>query len=57
MLIDNKIALWDVIESCEITGSSDSSIKNIVPADLSIILDNANIKKYMVMEIKHLRYI
>ena len=45
MLIDNNIALWDVIESCEITGSSDSSIKNIVPADLSIILDNANIKK------------
>ena len=39
MLIDNNIALWDVIESCEITGSSDSSIKNIVPADLSIILE------------------
>lgn len=45
MLIDNKIAVWDVIDSCEITGSSDASIKNVVPADLSIILDNANIKK------------
>ena len=45
MLIDNKIAVWDVIDSCEITGSSDASIKNVVPADLSIILDKANIKK------------
>lgn len=45
MLINNKIAIWDVIKSCEIKGSSDSSIKNVVPADLSIILDNANIER------------
>ena len=45
MLINNKIALWDVIESCEITGSSDSSIKNVVPADLAIILNSANIER------------
>ena len=37
LLLDNKIAVWDVIESCEITGSSDSSIKNVRPADLSLI--------------------
>ena len=30
-LLRNHIALWDVIESCEITGSSDSSIRNAVP--------------------------
>lgn len=45
MLLNNRIALWDVIESCEITGSSDSSIKDVVPADLSILLYNANIEK------------
>jgi len=45
ILIKNRIALWDVIESCDIIGSSDSSIKNVVVADLSIILNNANIEK------------
>lgn len=42
-LYDNNIALWDVIASCEITGSSDSSIKNVVANDISIILKNADI--------------
>ena len=33
----NHIALWDVIASCEIKGSSDSSIKNVKANDLSLI--------------------
>ena len=44
-LLANKIALWDVIESCEITGSSDASIKNVVPNDLSRIFEAAAIEK------------
>ncbi len=44
MLINNNIAIWDVIESCDIIGSSDSSIKNVIPADLSKILNNSNIQ-------------
>ena len=40
----HNIALFDVIKSCEINGSSDSSIKNVVPNDLKPILDNSNIK-------------
>lgn len=47
-LLSNNIAVWDVIASCEIMGSSDSSIKNVVPNDLKIILDNANIKRIYV---------
>lgn len=43
MLLDNKIALWDVVCSCKITGSSDSSIKNVTPNDISVILEVANI--------------
>lgn len=48
LLLDNHIALWDVIASCEITGSADSSIKNAVPNDLNIILDAAPIEKIFV---------
>lgn len=44
MLLDNGIALWDSIASCDIIGSSDSSIKNVVPNDLTRILEYSNIK-------------
>lgn len=47
-LLSSNIALWDVIASCEITGSSDSSIKNVVANDLTEILGTANIKKIFV---------
>ena len=43
-LLRNHIALWDVIKQCEITGSSDSSIKNAVPNDINRILKAAKIK-------------
>jgi len=47
-LHDNHIALWDVIASCDITGSSDSSIKNVVANNLTEILENADIKQIFV---------
>ena len=47
-LLSSNIALWDVIASCEITGSSDSSIKNVVANDLTEILETSNIKKIFV---------
>lgn len=43
-LLSNKIAVWDVIKSCEITGSSDSSIKNVTPNDFSEIFETADIQ-------------
>lgn len=45
MLLCNQIAIWDVIAQCEITGSSDSSIKNVVPADIGKIMKNSGIQK------------
>lgn len=45
MLHANHIALWDVIASCDIEGSSDSSIKNAVPNDLTPILQTADIRQ------------
>lgn len=47
-LLKNQIALWDVIGSCDITGSSDSSIKNVVLNDLRVILDVTSIEKIFV---------
>ncbi len=44
LLLRNRIALWDVIASCEISGSSDASIRHAVPNDLSRILDTAPIE-------------
>jgi len=38
------IALWDVLQSCDIDGASDASIKNAVPNDLKQIFDTADIK-------------
>ena len=43
-LLRNHIALWDVIGSCEIDGSSDSSIRNVTVNDISVILDKADIR-------------
>ena len=43
-LLKHGIALWDVIASCEIENSSDSSIRNAVPNDLDRILKNAEIR-------------
>lgn len=48
LLLNNHIALWDVIHSCEITGSADSTIKNVVPNDIGIITEKAMIKRIFV---------
>ena len=45
MLHDLHIALWDVIESCEISGSSDSSIKNVKVNDISSLLASTSVKR------------
>ena len=47
-LLRNHIAVWDVIGSCEIEGSSDSSIRNAVVNDIDQILQSADIIKICV---------
>lgn len=44
LLLRRHIALWDVIESCELAGSSDASIKNVRAADLSRVLGRCQIR-------------
>ena len=45
LVLRHHIAMWDTIHSCTITGSSDSSIRDVVPNDLSVILDNSKVEK------------
>jgi hypoxanthine-DNA glycosylase len=44
MLLAHHVAVWDVIASCTITGSSDASIRDVVPNDFSEILAAADIR-------------
>lgn len=43
-LLNNNIALWDVLHSCDIKNSRDSSIKNPIPNDIKTIITKSNIK-------------
>ena len=45
LVLDNGLALWDSIHSCTVTGSSDSSIKDVIPNDISDIIRNSNINR------------
>ena len=47
-LAKHRIAMWDVIGSCDIEGSSDSSIKNVSANDLSQILYNSKVERIFV---------
>ena len=48
LLLRNHVAVWDVIHSCEIVGSSDSSIKNVTPNDLESICRHTHIERIFV---------
>lgn len=44
LVLLHKLALWDVIASCDIIGSSDASVKNAVPVDIAQVTQVANIR-------------
>lgn len=44
LILNNELALWDSIGSCEIVGSSDASIRSAEPNDLRLITDNCDIR-------------
>ncbi len=44
LVLDNHLALWDVIASCSIQGSADSAIQHVVPNDLRPMLQRSNIQ-------------
>lgn len=48
LILRHHLALYDVIEECEIMGSADSSIRNVVPADLRPILQGSKVERIFV---------
>ena len=47
-LLNHRIALWDIVTECEITGSKDDTIKNFKVADIKTLLQNSDIK-YIIL--------
>lgn len=45
LVLRHRLALWDSIHSCTITGSSDSSVRDVVPNDISGIIRNSKIER------------
>ena len=45
LMLRHHIALWDTIYSCDIVGSSDSSIRNVVPTELRPIIEGSRITR------------
>ena len=45
LALSHGVAMWDSIHSCTIVGSSDSSVRDVVPNDLSVILENSRVEK------------
>ena len=48
LILKHKIALWDVLETCEIDGASDSSIKNPKPNDINQIIKESEVTQIFV---------
>ena len=48
LLLTHHIALWDVIARCEIEGSADSSIKNVIPNDIAGLISQTHITRVLL---------
>jgi len=55
-LFNHNIALWDVIDSCEIKGSSDASIKDPIATQINEVIQNSSINKIILNGKTSLKY-
>lgn len=44
LILENGLALWDVLERCTVTGASDATIRDPVPVDLHALLEQAPVE-------------
>ena len=47
LILSHRLALWDVLESCDITGASDASIQNPVPNDIHALIQKTNVRRVL----------
>ena len=47
LVLGRGLALWDVIEECDIIGASDSSVKNVIPTDIPALLEKTRIERIL----------
>jgi len=47
LILRHRLALWDVLFSCDITGASDASIKNPVPNDIPVLIASSRIHRVL----------
>lgn len=47
LVLSHGLALWDVIEECDIIGASDSSVKNVVPTDIPALLARTKVERIL----------
>ena len=47
LILRHRLALWDVLYSCEITGAADASIKNPVPNDIPALIASSRITRVL----------
>lgn len=47
LLLRHHLALWDVISSCEIEGSSDASVRQVIPVPITQITETACITRVL----------
>ncbi len=48
LLLGHRLALWDVIERCEITGSSDASIRKAEPTDIMSLISETKVSRILL---------
>ncbi len=48
LILNNNLALYDVIYSCDIISSADNTIKNVTPSNLTEVIKNSKINNIFV---------